>query len=57
MAGSLPAGVLEELEDVRVVTESVETVLRGPVLDQSALIGIIKSAAGFGYRTARVRQL
>ncbi len=35
VAGSVPASVLEELDDVRVITHSVETVLRGPVQDQA----------------------
>ena len=57
VAGSLPAGVLEELEDVRVVTESVETVLRGPMLDQSALVGNINRLQGLGIELRGVRQL
>ena len=57
VAGSLPSGVLEELEGVRVVTESVQTVVRGPVLDQAALIGIINRLQGLGIELRGVRQL
>ena len=57
VAGPVPASVLEELEDVRVVTESVETVLRGPVQDQAALIGIIIRLQGWGIELRGVRQL
>jgi hypothetical protein len=49
--------VLEELQDVRVITESVETVLRGPVPDQAALIGIITRLQGWGIELCGVRQL
>ena len=37
VAGQVPDDVLDELRDVRVVIESVETLLRGPVLDQAVL--------------------
>ena len=57
VAGTVPADVLEELEDVRVITESVETVLRGPVRDQAALIGIINRLQGWGIELRGVRQL
>ena len=57
VAGSVPAGVLEELRDVRVVTESVETLLRGPVRDQAELVGIINRLQGWGIELRGVRQL
>ncbi len=57
VAGSVPASVLEELDDVRVITHSVETVLRGPVQDQAALIGIINRLQGWGIELHGVRQL
>jgi hypothetical protein len=57
VAGSLPAGLLEELEGIRVVSESVQTLLRGPVLDQAALIGIINRLQGLGIELRGVRQL
>ena len=57
VAGRLPADVLEELEDVRVITQDVETVMRGPVRDQAALIGIINRLQGQGLELRGVRQI
>jgi hypothetical protein len=57
VAGSVPASVLEELDDVRVVSHSIETVLRGPVPDQAALIGIVNRLQGWGIELHAVRQL
>jgi hypothetical protein len=57
VAGALPADVLEELEDLRVVTQPTETVLQGPVTDQAALIGIINRLQGLGIELRGVRQL
>jgi hypothetical protein len=57
VAGQVPADVLDELRDVRVVTESVETLLRGPVLDQAELIGILNRLQGWGIELRGVRQL
>ena len=57
VAGRLPADVLEELEDVRVITQDVETVMRGPVRDQAALIGIINRLQGLGIELRALRQI
>ena len=57
VSGPVPPDVLEELENVRVVTESFETVLRGPVQDQAALIGIINRLQGWGIELRGIRQL
>ena len=57
VAGSVPTTVLEELRDVRIVTESVETLLRGPVRDQAELVGIINRLQGWGIELRGVRQL
>jgi len=57
VAGSVPASVLEELEDVHVISESVQTMLRGPVQDQAALIGIINRLQGWGFELHAVRQI
>ena len=57
VAGTVPADVLAELDDVRIITQSVETVLRGPVPDQAALIGIINRLQGWGIELQAVRQL
>ena len=48
VAGAVPAGVLEELGNVRVLTQSVKTVLRGAVPDQPALMAIISRLQGLG---------
>lgn len=57
VAGVLPPDVLEELEHLRVVTRSTETVLQGPVADQAALVGIINRLQGLGIELREVRQL
>jgi hypothetical protein len=57
VSGALPTSVLEELGSVRVVTQSLETVLQGPVPDQAALIGIINRLQGLGVELRGVRQL
>ncbi len=57
VAGFVPAELLEEFEGVQVVTESVQTVLRGSVADQSALIGMLNSLQGLGVELLEVRQL
>ena len=57
VAGRLPADVLEELEDVRVITQDVETVMRGPVRDQAALIGMINRLQGEGIELRGLRQI
>ena len=53
----MPFSVLEELRDVRVVTESFETLLRGPVRDQAELVGVINRLQGWGIELRGVRQL
>ena len=57
VAGSVPAAVLEEMRDVRVITHSVETVLQGPVEDQAALVGIINRLQCWGIELNGIRQL
>ena len=57
VAGALPPDVVEELEYLRVVTQSTETLLQGPVVDQAALIGIINRLQGLGIELRGVRQL
>jgi hypothetical protein len=57
VAGPVPADVLEELRDVRVAAESVDTVLRGPVRDQAELVGIINRLQDWGIELRAVRQL
>jgi|KBSMisStaDraftv2_1062788.scaffolds.fasta_scaffold4691490_1 hypothetical protein len=57
VVGVVPAELLEELDGVRVITESVETVLQGPLTDQAALIGMINRLQGLGVELREVRQL
>ena len=57
VVGVIPAEALEELEGVHVVTESVETILQGSLVDQSALIGMINRLRGLGVELREVRQL
>ena len=57
VAGPVPARVLDELENVRVVSEGPETVLRGPVRDQAALVGIINRLHGCHIELRGIRRL
>lgn len=57
VVGSVPSSVLEELQDIRVVSESFDTVLRGPVRDQAELVGIINRLQGWGIELRGVQQL
>lgn len=57
VAGPVPASVLEEPENIEVVTEAVDTVLRGPVQDQAALVGIINRLQSWGIELRGIRQL
>lgn len=55
--GPVPTEVLEELDGVKVLAESVETILQGNLVDQSALIGIINRLQGLGVELREVRHL
>ena len=57
VAGTVPAGLLEELGNVRVLTQSVKTVLRGAVPDQAALMAVINRLQGLGIELCGLRQL
>jgi hypothetical protein len=57
VVGMVPADLLEEFEGVQVVAQSVETVLRCPLVDQAALIGMIDLLQGLGVELREVRQL
>lgn len=57
VTGAIPPGVLEKLHGVRVVTQSTETVLQGPVADQADLIGMINRLQGLGVELRGIRQL
>ncbi len=57
VSGTVPTDVLDELPGLRVTTAVMETVLSGPVRDQSELIGIINQLQGWGIELHAVRQL
>jgi hypothetical protein len=57
VAGAVPASLLNELGNVRVLTQSVKTVLRGAVPDQAALMAIINRLQGLGIELCGLRQL
>ena len=57
VVGPVPADVLDELENIHAVTEAVDTVLRGPVQDQAALVGIINRLQSWGIELRGIRQL
>jgi hypothetical protein len=57
VAGVVPDAVLAEIEGVRVALEPVQTVIRGPVLDQAALHGIINRLQRLGLDLIEVRRL
>ena len=57
VSGVVPESVLAEIEGVHVVVEPVHTVMRGPVLDQAALHGIINRLQRLGLDLIEVRRL
>jgi len=57
VSGVVPESVLAEIEGVHVVVEPVQTVMRGPVLDQAALHGIINRLQRLGLDLIEVRRL
>jgi len=57
VSGLVPESLLAEIEGVHVVVEPVQTVLRGPVMDQAALHGIINRLQRLGLDLIEVRRL
>lgn len=57
VSGLVPESLLAEIEGVQVVVEPVQTVMRGPVLDQAALHGIINRLQGLGLDLIEVRRI
>lgn len=57
VSGLVPESLLAEIEGVHAVVEPVQTVLRGPVVDQAALHGIINRLQGLGLDLIEVRRL
>jgi hypothetical protein len=57
ISGVIPPEVLAELRDLTVSVEPPETVLQGPLPDQSAVVGLVSRIHGLGLRLIEVRQL
>ena len=57
VSGLVPATVLEEFEGVHVVVHPAMTVLRGPILDQAALHGILNRLQGLNLELIDVHRL
>lgn len=57
VSGVIPESVLAEIEGVQVMLEPVQTVIRGPVLDQAALHGIINRLQRLGLDLIEVRRI
>lgn len=57
VVGDVPADVLAELHDAHLDPQGVETVLRGPVPDQAALVGIINWLQLIGVELREVRRV
>ncbi|MEP6559694.1 MAG: hypothetical protein ABJD68_01280 [Nakamurella sp.] len=57
VSGLVPESLLAEIEGVHVVVEPVQTVMRGPVVDQAALHGIINRLQRLGLDLIEVRRL
>ena len=53
VAGPVPAGVLEELENIEVISQAVDTVLRGPRAGPGHADRHHQPAAELGNRTVR----
>jgi hypothetical protein len=56
VAGDVPPEALADLREVHLRRQGVETVLRGPVPDQAALVGIINWLQMMGIELREVRQ-
>jgi hypothetical protein len=57
VTGLVPDDVLEEIENVRATVQPVGTILRGTVVDQAALHGVINRLQGLGVELVEVRRL
>ena len=57
VAGEVSPQLLADLQNAHLVRRGVETVLRGPVQDQAALIGIINWLQMLGVELCEVRQV
>jgi hypothetical protein len=57
VSGLVPDDVIEEIDDVRVAVQPVGTILRGTVVDQAALHGLINRLQNQGLELVEVRRL
>jgi hypothetical protein len=57
VAGPVPPGVLEQLEDVAVAAEELRTVVSGEFEDQAALYGFLHRLRDLGLDVVEVRQV
>lgn len=55
--GLVPDEVLDEIEGVQVAIQPLATTLRGTVVDQAALHGVINRLQGLGLELVEVRRL
>lgn len=55
--GLIPADVLEEIKGVKVAVQPLETILRGCVVDQAELHGVINRLQGLGLELVEVRRV
>lgn len=57
VSGIIPAELLSELHELTITVEPPETVMHGPLPDQSAVVGLISRIHGLGLRLVEVRRL
>ena len=57
VSGVIPPDVLPDLQGMAVTIEPPETVLHGPLPDQSAVVGLIARIHVLGLRLIEVRRL
>jgi hypothetical protein len=55
--GVVPSEVLAEIDGVRAAIQPLGTILRGTVVDQAALHGVINRLQGLGLELVEVRRL
>lgn len=57
VSGLVPATLLEEFEGVKAVVHPTTTVMRGPVVDQSALHGLLARLQGLDLELIDVHRI
>jgi hypothetical protein len=56
LAGEVSVEALAELREAHLTRQGVETILRGPVVDQAALVGIVNWLQILGVELREIRQ-